>query len=307
MKQPIIILGFGRSGTTWISDIVSKALGGLVLFEPLHPSVTDSSERLSYRPVTEDAACELKPYFDEVLTKRQRKMWLMRNHVPVPLKDIDPVFLDTLWDECAVIGFKEIRCNLMLPWLVENYGRKIVFVIRDPRAVTASILRRKNFWEFGWPGTFNAFLAATLDNSDVARLLPKEGINRARLAANDIERIGAMWAITHAIILPQLKQLGISFFLYEDFYEQPFRTARRMFEQLGYGEVPLHPAHLLTPSMTTAKTVHGLYDFDRKIEKHDLSFFWSDTLGASDLAQLQSVLSAFDLPVELDEKWGVIL
>lgn len=296
--NPIILLGFGRSGTTWISDIVSKARGGLILFEPLHPSVTEESARLSYRPVDQTAEESLRNYFGDVLNKRLRKMWLMRNHVPVRLEEIDPAFLETLWKECAILGFKEIRCNFMLPWLVETYGRKIIFIVRDPRAVAASILKRKNFWEFGWPGTYQHFLAGTVDNpafagSDIARLS-----DYAHNLKGDVERIAAMWAITHAVVLPQLADLKIPIYRYEDFYIDPFTATRQMLSQLGHDNAQLHPAHLFTPSMTTAKTVHGLFDFDKKIAARDMSFFWDTTLDQDDMARLFAVTDKFGIDTD---------
>ncbi|MFA6019834.1 MAG: sulfotransferase [Rhodospirillales bacterium] len=296
--DPIILLGFGRSGTTWISDIVSKALGGLILFEPLHPSVTGDSERLSYRPVDPASEQGLRKYLDDVLGKRLRKMWLMRNHVPVRLEEIDPDFLGVLWNECAILGFKEIRCNFMLPWLVKTYGRRVIFIVRDPRSVAASILKRRNFWEFGWPGTYLHFLAGTVDNPAFAGTEVAALSDYAHHLQSDVERIAAMWAVTHAIALPQLAALEIPAYRYEDFYIDPFATTRLMLSQLGRENASLHPAHLFTPSMTTAKTVHGLFDFDKKIAARDMSFFWDATLDESDIAKIFAVTSRFGVDTD---------
>src|SRR5688572_23175877 len=120
--KTIIVLGFGRSGTTWISDIISKVTGGLVLFEPLHPRVTEWAQRFCYSSVErEDDSELLKAYLSAVLTKQRRNSWLLRNHVPVAIDSISEEFVDLLWCECNVVGLKEIRANFMIPWFQQHF------------------------------------------------------------------------------------------------------------------------------------------------------------------------------------------
>ena len=99
MKKFIIVLGFGRSGTTWISDMISKMNGRLILFEPFHPSVTHLSQRIAYTPV--DRGIEgylIAQLLTDVLTKRHKKLWLLRNHVPTKLEEVSQSFVATAED-----------------------------------------------------------------------------------------------------------------------------------------------------------------------------------------------------------------
>lgn len=291
--DPIIILGFGRSGTTWISDIVSKILGKLVLFEPLHPSVADDSRDQSYSRASDG---RLEPYFRAVLAKEHRRSWLMRNHVPVPLKEIDPSFVDLLWDQCEVTGFKEIRANFMVPWLFRTLSRRIVFIVRDPFAVVASIRRRPNFWEFGWPGTYDIMIGRNLGNSAYDGIPAIRALREMEPGlTGDIERIAMMWAVSHAVALNDLERLGLPYFLYEDFYMAPFETTRRVFSHLEYESPHIHPAHIFTPSMTTQKTLHGFYEFDRRIETRNLDFFWNEVLDEADRAAIRRIVAPLNL------------
>lgn len=297
--QKVALLGFGRSGTTWVSDIISKVTGTLVLFEPFHPTVTELSERFSYSEVRnpEDSRV-LKEYFDGLLEKRNRKMWLLRNHVPVGLNKVSPEFLDTIWDECRVSGFKAIRGNSMVDWFHREMGYKVVFMVRHPCAVVASIKRRSNFWEFGWPRTYELFLSKTVYNGNSAeRFRPiVEDVK------DDIGRFAVMWAVTHAIALPQLDRLGLPLFYYEDFYREPFKHAREMFRYMGLGEVDIHPSHMFTPSMTTMRTVHGMYDKEADIVTKGASAFWDKDLTSRDVDMIMELVKAFG--VELYERDG---
>ncbi|MEO5335341.1 MAG: sulfotransferase [Magnetospirillum sp. WYHS-4] len=291
---PIIILGFGRSGTTWISDIVSKVLGKLVLFEPLHPSVNEESRHYSYASCVDGQG--MAPYLRRVLAKEHRRPWLMRNHVPVPLKDIDPSFVDLLWDQCEIAGFKEIRANFVIPWLAQTLSRRIVFIVRDPFAVVASIRRRLNFWEFGWPGTYELLVDRNLANQAYDSIPAIPALReQAKRIDSDVERIALMWAITHAVALDDMERLGLPVFHYEDFYLSPFETTRRMFAHLGHGSPHIHPAHIFTPSMTTHKTLHGFYEFDRRIEVRNLDFFWREVLNEADQAAIRRIVAPLNL------------
>jgi hypothetical protein len=292
--QKIAVLGFGRSGTTWISDIISKVTGGLILFEPFHPSVTDMSQQLSYAPISPGNAQAIHGYLSDVLGKNHRKMWLMRNHVPVRLEEISPHFLDLIWENCNVIGFKEIRANFMLRWLKQDLGCKIVYIVRHPCAVVSSILRRSNFWEFGWPGTYDIFLERTLHHP----LYRNHRINDCRSviagATAAFEQYAVMWAITHAIVIPELKSLGLPIFYYEEFYTNPFESVRKLLDFIGVDKDNIHPAYIFTPSMTTLRTLHGLYGSEDLI-RDGASIFWKDTLDTAQFDRVREIAHCFGI------------
>lgn len=272
----IAVLGFGRSGTTWVQDIISKSIGSLLLFEPIHPTVTELSRRFSYSPVASaDDSKVLKEYFDSLMQKRWQKKWLMRNTVNVPLSDVSDSFLDTLWQECSVAGFKDIRCNFMADWIHDELGAKVVFVVRHPLAVAASIKRRKNFWEFGWPDTYEVFL----ENSSKCELGELRSLIKGADKITDyIERIAFMWALTHAHALRLLKDRGVPYFSYEALYADPFAQARVLLAHCGYPDARIHPTYIFTPSMTTLKTSHGVISQEQGMKEKGAAVFWEGTL-----------------------------
>ncbi|MBM4293284.1 MAG: sulfotransferase [Deltaproteobacteria bacterium] len=305
MSKNIIILGFGRSGTTWISDIVSKITGKLVLFEPVHPSVTEHVERFAYATITDrETSSLLKDFYNKVLNKQHRKMWLLRNHVPDRLEHINPDFLTMLWEECGIIGFKEIRANFMMEWYLENLPGKIVFVIRHPCATVASIKKRVNFWEFGWPYTYDLFLGKTLFNEHYQNHPIQNCVEVVRRADSDIAKYAVMWAITHAIALPELERLGLPLFFYENFYDHPFSSSREMFNYLGYENVDIHPSFLFTPSMTALATVHGLEVPEQVYKQKGVSFFWDSILNEEEVDGVLDIVKSFG--INLYDKHGIM-
>jgi hypothetical protein len=294
----IIILGFGRSGTTWVSDIISKNLGYLILFEPFHPSVTVHSQDISYETILSDrAAIPLKSYLHDIVNKRHRKMWLLRNHVPGKLEDISEDLINMLWRECNIAGFKEIRANFMIDWFHHNFNSKIVFVVRHPCAVVASIKKRGNFWEFGWPETYELFLERTIYSEKYRNHKINKLAHTILEAKTSVEKYALMWAITHAIVLPQMEQLNLPVFYYEDFYTEPFHTTKKLLRYLNYLKINIHPSYLFTPSMTTLKTLHGLYIKEKIIAEKGSAYFWEKELTTKDVDSVMEIVRHFGIDI----------
>ncbi len=292
-KGPIVVLGFGRSGTTWISDIISKALGGLVLFEPLHPQACSFAADVCYDDLSGQASSRrVNAYLNTVLMKNYRQRWLLRNHLFTPLEEVSGEFIEAIWDECQVLGFKEIRANFMIPWLRTQLDARIVFVVRHPCAVIASIRKRANFWkEFGWDRHWQMFLERA-----IATTPADETVSAAQLAArsarSDLEKQAAMWAVTYAVAQAELDAAGAPFFYYEDFYERPFAASRALFSFLGHPDINMHPSHLFVPSMTTMRTVHGLTASESDFVRHGEAMFWDGVLAEGEVGEIMAVVAA---------------
>jgi hypothetical protein len=299
MKK-IFVLGFGRSGTTWISDVISKVTGQLILFEPFHPSVTEFSREFSYASISNDNSSLLWTYLQDVMEKKHRKMWLMRNHIPVTLDVVSGSFLNEIWERCDVIGFKEVRANFMISWLCQYFDCKVVYIVRHPCAVVSSILKRTNFWEFGWPETYIEFLNKSLYSHDAKvadSSIPQSYYYIINSAESYIDKIAVMWSITHLLAYKQIKQLGLPLFFYEDFYAHPFQFVNHLLEYLELGNRNIHPAYIFTPSMTTLKTLHGLYEKETDIERMGAAIFWDKILSDGQVEQIMNIVEGFGIHI----------
>lgn len=268
MDHPIIITGFGRSGTTWVSDILSKTLGGLVLFEPDHPRVCPQSEKFIYGSSwNAQELDELTSFLQAVMDKRIRHPWLLRNHLPSE-DEVSESFQHMIWNESKVIGLKAIRWNHNLLQLHKMISRRIVYIIRHPLSVVASILRRENFFgEFGWQKHWHLFKQRN----------PLAEIN---LEEFDDKPLGlryiAMWTISNLKAISDISQLGVSIVQYEKLYDKPYQQTKALLHSLGYTDIDIHPSHLFYPSMSTLKTVHT-FEKGRSINDFkSSSFFWED-------------------------------
>lgn len=274
-KNPIIILGFGRSGTTWISDIVSKSLGGLILFEPFHPEVFEHSKECCYHNGSDASIiAKVQLQIDEVLTKKNSNKWLIRNHLPTTLNETCPTLVNKIWDNCDITGYKAIRQNLMIPYLYQNVSERIVFVKRDMLSVLASLVRRKRFWEeYGFDFHESKFIKEVFD-TEMFSYLNKNGLLELYKSLDqDFLKMAFIWVVTHEIAERDLKELGLPIFSYEEFYETPYKATFKLLDYLGHSDIKPHPTAIFAPSKLTFR------EFNRKNMEGeiDTSHFWKDT------------------------------
>ena len=292
--QPIVVLSFGRSGSTWISDIISKNLGGLLLFEPLHPETCPFAPEACYSDgYTLDD--RLADFLHTILAKQDHNRWLLRNHLFSPLEEVSQAYLEMVWRESRVLGFKEIRANFMIDWLIERLDARIVYLVRHPAAVIASLRRRVNFWkEFGFETHWQLFLQHVADNPRHEEVLApyRSLIHGAR---GQIEREAVMWAVNHKLATAALARHGLPTFFYEDFYEYPYPTTRRLIQYVGGDPQAIHPAHIFVPSMTTIRTVHGLTSSESDFAAKGWAIFWEDVLTQAELDEIMAIVRAFEL------------
>lgn len=292
-KEPVIILGFGRSGTTWISDIVSKSLGGMILFEPLHPEVCPLSKEFCYHTNDKPSLTqEIEKHINLCLGKQISNKWLLRNHISVNLEDASSKFVEDIWTNCEIIGLKSIRANFMIPWVYRNISKRIVFVKRHPCAVIASLVRRKRFWEeYGFDFHIKKFFEEVVFNEKYTFLDKSLLTDIFNDLNDDYEKMMFLWTISHIIVEKDAENLNIPIFSYEEFYLKPYENSKRLLEYLGHEKPKIHPSYIFTPSMLTLKTHHEFSDSESFVESKDISVFWKDTLSKSQVERINSLNS----------------
>jgi len=259
------VAGFGRSGTTWVSDIISKSLGGLVLFEPDHPTVFQAAAETIYSAQLPKS--ELDSLISSISNKEIKNNWLLRNHLPDGNMGND-YLCNEIWKRSEIIGLKCIRWNHDLTTLAEISDARLVYVIRHPLAVLASLLGRPRFFEeFGWDWHWHHFKQRNpLPEMDLVQYDD----------STKVRKYAVMWTISNIKALLDLEILGIQPLAYEALYRHPYEESTRLLDRLGYANVRLHPSYLFYPSMSTLKTFHS--DAQRwDIVNDNLRVFWSDT------------------------------
>ncbi|NQT93380.1 MAG: sulfotransferase domain-containing protein [Lentisphaerae bacterium] len=210
-ENTIFLAGNGRSGSTWVGDIINYRNEYRVLFEPFHPRHVPLCKSFRYRQYLRPENREEKYLAPAraILTGRVRDQWVDRaNRKFISRKRI----------------VKEIRANHMLKWLKVNFpGLRIIMLFRHPCAVANSRMK------MGWENHMDSFLEQPELMEDHLEPFRAE-IERA---STDFERHIFQWCIENYVPLRQLSEGDVHLAFYERFCEAPGEEVERMFTFLN--------------------------------------------------------------------------
>lgn len=131
-RDTVLLLGSARSGTTWVGEVIDRNHDHRVVFEPLRADRVPEARVFANGQYLrrEDADPRYVDPMTKILTGRMRNPWADHlNHAVVARRRL----------------VKEIRANLLVPWLVDRFpGMPVVLLVRHPLGVASS--RR----ELGW-------------------------------------------------------------------------------------------------------------------------------------------------------------
>jgi hypothetical protein len=177
---------------------------------------------------------------------------------------------------------KDVRSNLMVKWIRENFPRlRIIFVIRHPCAVALSKVR------LGWRINLKeAFLSQTHLVAD--HLLPF--VNLLEGANSEFEQHLIAWCVENLVPLRQLERHDMHLVFYEDLVESPRESLVGM---CSYIEQPFDTAMLTVFNRHSASTPKRARTNSHR--EQTAIGTWRAHLSPGDLAYADRVTRAFGL------------
>jgi hypothetical protein len=151
LSSTILVAGIGRSGTTWLAQVLSALTRSRMIFEPFILDEQNEFAILKQRRFNrhwldtirnlyiDPTAGVASPYFraiERILCGKVINTWV-NQYTPVGI----------YWRRVI----KAIRGNVLLPYITQTWPNlKIVWVIRDPVNVVASqvVMARRYGWQF---------------------------------------------------------------------------------------------------------------------------------------------------------------
>jgi len=218
----IILAGMGRSGTTWIANIINHRKDYRLLFEPFYPAKVPEARSFRYIQY-------LPPDFrDDPLVANAKK---------ITAGKVRSSWVDS---ENAGIGYKkrllkDIRCNLMLEWLRQVADAPpTVLIVRHPLQVIASWLK------LGWgtaPGTQTSDFEVIISQAALLQDYPRiQQVLSTLDKSSSFERILFQWCVFYFVPLQQLNVNKSHLLFYENLVLRPKPSITRLFDYL---EMPL--------------------------------------------------------------------
>ncbi|MBW1855726.1 MAG: sulfotransferase domain-containing protein, partial [Deltaproteobacteria bacterium] len=116
----VFISGMGRSGTTWLSELINYNNSYRDIFEPFHPHKVKETKIFKYNQYLnpKDQNPKLLNQANKILSGRFQSKWTDRNNKKIVATE-------------RII--KDIRTNLMLKWLKGiRPDMPIILIVRHP-------------------------------------------------------------------------------------------------------------------------------------------------------------------------------
>lgn len=266
-KRPTAFLaGSGRSGTTWVEDLINYRHDHRIIFEPFWNAKVPFCKAFNGRVYLR--ATNTSPQFlapaRRVLSGTFRNEWTDKFNTR-------RVYRYRL--------IKDIRANLFLHWLHAHFPDvPIILLLRHPVAVTLSRLKQ------GWRMKAKPFLDQPELVDDF--LAPFAGI----LAQdhNDFDNLILRWCIENYVPLKQFRPGAVHLVFYEELLRHPEQEIERLFRFLGRPVEPQVFAQLKRPSAVTHRdsAVHT---------GNDPVNAWRKQVDASQMRRALELLGVFGL------------
>jgi len=210
-KDTILLCGSGRSGTTWLAELINNENSFRYMFEPFHPELVSLAKHFNSRQYLRDFN-KNEEYLlpaSRIFSGRVRNLWIDRyNRKILPKKRL----------------IKDIRINLLLKWIKVHFPDiPIVFMLRHPFSVACSRIR------LGWKDHLNNFF----EQKDLRENFSKI-FNFFDIKDLDVfERQILMWCIENYVPLTSLRSDEIYILFYENLFTNPVKEVRYLFDYLN--------------------------------------------------------------------------
>lgn len=268
LHKSILVAGTARSGTTWLGDLIASRIPSRILFEPFNPNLVPEYRDFHYfqymRPGTENP--EFGAFARKVFTGEIRNRWIDRQN-------------ERIYSEVRLI--KEIRINLALKWLHDNFPEvPIIFLLRHPCAVVSSRM------DLGWAtdGDIGQFLSQPKLMED--HLAPH--IDLIKNAKTDEEKHAIIWSVSNLVPLQQFKLNEIKIVHYENLCTQPEIELPAIFNAIGRKYEVSNNSVVNRPSQT-ARAASAVVNGADKISS------WRKKLYAAQIKNILRIVEAFGL------------
>jgi len=213
LKNTVLLAGTGRSGTTWISNIINYDNEYRDIFEPFSTVYTKECHGFAYKQYLREN--DDNEYFLKtarmILSGRVGNKWI---------DQYNRLFF------CKKRLVKDIRLNFLLKWIRIHFPEiPIVFLIRHPIAVAHSRLR------LGW----DTHLEKILSQDELIEDFFQDTIDIIRKSRSKFERQIYLWCIENYVPLKTLSRSDAYFACYESFCIQPEKESRKLLHWIGKG------------------------------------------------------------------------
>jgi len=287
LDDTVILASMGRSGSTFVSDLINCDNTYRVLFEPFRFDRVSEARNFVYplylRPDNTDPRFLLPA--QKILTGKVHSQWIdKKNRAVFPKKRL----------------IKDIRINMILKWLRHHFPEvKIILLVRHPCAVVESWMA-----VFGaGRGAFDKLRANELFVQDIGSSI----MDKYQKAEPGFESLVFLWCVSYWAPFHQFSQDELYLLFYEDLLIDPDTELENLFSFLGHTYSPQKAMSVFSkPSSTVRECFENAPTADffaRKRAQNGLSGAkkgfkfddWMTRIASSQLERAYEIMSLFGL------------
>jgi hypothetical protein len=267
-KNSVFIAGTARSGTTWLAELISAQIPCRLMFEPFNCDLVSEYRTFHYfqymRPEQTDK--KLYEFARKVFNGDIRDPWIDKKN-----ERIIPKFR----------LIKEIRANLLLKWLHDNFPEvPYLFIIRHPCAVVLSRM------ELGW--ATDRDIQPFISQQNLISDFLSDYIDYIKYIKSDEEKHAIIWCVNNLVPLKQFPKKSLKIIYYENLCSQPDLELSWVFKYIQSNDQSRRIIKAEKPS-TTSKTTSAVVTGKDKISR------WEKSLTTSQITKILKVVSEFGL------------
>lgn len=262
-ESTTILASSGRSGSTWVGNILQSLPGTRQIFEPFHPKHgIGELARNRYRYIEPGSTQnDLQREFRMLIEGRTRSRWIDQFNGVLTLRYTRRLL-------------KEVRINLLLPWLAHEFPNyRYVLLLRHPAAVVQSQIRG------GWALDANRLLSQEIPISQSVR----EALKDSRYTEPGFASNLVFWALENAVALQLAHQQNTLLLFYEDLCVSPDQELERLSVHLGTPVANTAKRALDRVSWSSRSAVAS-YSVEQKISG------WKETISAHNVQVMREIL-----------------
>lgn len=269
----IWLIGDGRSGTTWIANLLNADKSYREMFEPFHPKKVNGAKEFRENMFVDANSKEpaLERFMASVFDGSLTNSW------------IDKELLSNSYEGLLV---KDVFANLHAKWSVLQFPLvKPILLVRNPLSVAASKYVTKR-WH--WPSSPEAFLN---DKALIATHLKglEEVILKVAERNDYIEKQILNWCVIHKVISRQFTLDEIHVICYERVLENP---QREISEALAFSGKKQNAE--LTPNKLRESSIVS-FKGSSVIENKDPLTIWKENITQEQVELATNLLKDFEL------------
>ena len=315
IKNPLVIAGSGRSGTTWVLDSLAQSNGLRTIFEPLNPFEVKDAKPFANIYIDETSEnFDLEQFLMNVFSGKINNLWPNTRILPSKLipafsqiKTSSSVYNQLALYKKFLLRYsnyfrsrsrypitKFIRANSILDWMKRKFNARIVFIVRHPVAVAASKIYATSkingeVWDFNGP-----VQQAILNNYKQNEQFKNDYLCQYKdIFDKNLSPVAGhtfLWCLENIIPFNSARNNKLDIFFYEDIIQYPEKEFNSMAEVLNLSNIP-ELSHVTKPSQQTPLNKKN-FSFGK-----DQLTGWMEIFNSYQIAEIDYILKLFNVTV----------